>query len=272
MKTIQTYANEWEKNAQKDAFWAILTDLTKLGGKWDKEEFFKTGKEEIQTLLHYMQGHSELQIVQFDKCVDFGCGLGRLSKGLSHHFKQVIGIDISQYMIIEAKKYNPGIEFICNQEENLRVLSGSSIDFVYSNIVLQHMHPYFQKMYIREFARILKPNGWAVFQVPVERNMRTFKDFVKKWLGAMLPRFLKKCLINKLLKGDSDFEIEMNCCKEKEIVKVAAENGLVVKQIVWSNATHPDFNGKLRFFDRKQPCVKAKLGPFISNTYFAKKL
>ena len=39
---------------------------------------------------------------------------------------------------------------------------------VYSNIVLQHIHPHYSKQYLKEFLRVLKPGGMLVFQLPSE--------------------------------------------------------------------------------------------------------
>ena len=46
------------------------------------------------------------------------------------------------------------------------------------HVVLQHMKPEFAKAYLREFARILKPNGVLVFQLPSEPSFT--------WKGALL--------------------------------------------------------------------------------------
>ena len=56
-------------------------------------------------------------------------------------------------------------------------------DFIYSNIVLQHIPREAQFGYVREFGRILKPGGIAVFQTPAGLNFRRPTSF----LLALLP-------------------------------------------------------------------------------------
>jgi SAM-dependent methyltransferase len=47
-------------------------------------------------------------------------------------------------------------------------------DFIYTNIVLQHMRPEYSKAYLKEFLRVLSPGGLLVFQLPTE--MRRLAD------------------------------------------------------------------------------------------------
>jgi ubiquinone/menaquinone biosynthesis C-methylase UbiE len=42
----------------------------------------------------------------------------------------------------------------------------ATYDFVFSKIVLQHLPVDLQKVYVREFVRVLKPRGIAAFQTP----------------------------------------------------------------------------------------------------------
>ena len=52
-----------------------------------------------------------------------------------------------------------------NAETNLRQIPDESADFVLSLIALQHTATPFQRQYVGEFIRILKPGGVAYFQV-----------------------------------------------------------------------------------------------------------
>ncbi|MFA7605105.1 MAG: methyltransferase domain-containing protein [Rhodocyclaceae bacterium] len=135
----EKYREQWEKLGSDDPYWAVLTDPNKKGGKWSAEEFFKTGKEEIEDILSRL---SKLGINPGrGVALDFGCGVGRLSRALAREFQKVIALDISSSMLKEARKVNYGIEnieFTHNTSEYLKTIPESSIDFLYSNIVLQH--------------------------------------------------------------------------------------------------------------------------------------
>ena len=40
----------WETFGQEDPLWAVLTDPSKRGGRWDVDEFFATGEREVEAL------------------------------------------------------------------------------------------------------------------------------------------------------------------------------------------------------------------------------
>jgi len=105
----------WEKWAQADPLYSILTDLTKKENKWDQEEFFKTGRD-YSSLFFQKCDALKIPINYEGKVLDFGCGVGRLTIYLAEKFKEAIGIDISPTMIEKANQYHQRIQnckFIC---------------------------------------------------------------------------------------------------------------------------------------------------------------
>ena len=111
----------------------------------------------------------------FGRALDFGCGVGRLSQALAEHFQSVVGVDIAESMVERAREFNrfgDHVVYLANATDDLRILDSDSFDFVYSNITLQHIPPEHGKNYIREFLRVLRPGGLALFQVPNGRAYR----------------------------------------------------------------------------------------------------
>ncbi|GMR24156.1 MAG: hypothetical protein BMS9Abin37_2663 [Acidobacteriota bacterium] len=155
----------WEAHARHDPLWAILSDPTKKNRGWEIDRFFESGEREVRFLL---QG---LEKISFDKrdALDFGCGVGRLTYALSHHFERVLGVDISPTMIELANKINDRadrVHFVRNARDNLSELHSDAYDFVYTNIVLQHIPDDLTEKYLAEFLRVLRPGGVLVFQLP----------------------------------------------------------------------------------------------------------
>jgi len=100
---------------------------------------------------------------------DFGCGVGRLTQALAEHFESVTAVDISERMIELARglnRHGERVSYVHNTASDLAAFSPGTFDFVYSDIVLQHVVPAASDRYIREFVRILRPGGITVFQVP----------------------------------------------------------------------------------------------------------
>ncbi|UCC25887.1 MAG: class I SAM-dependent methyltransferase [Gemmatimonadales bacterium] len=159
----QTY----EKLGRDDPLYAVLSRKGLEDNKWDPEEFFETGRREIEAVLGYVD-----QVglpLHRGRALDFGCAVGRLSQALAEHFERVAGVDISASMVERARDFNrhgSRVEYFVNTVPNLRILDSESFDFVYSNITLQHIPPDAAAEYIREFFRVLRPGGIAVFQVP----------------------------------------------------------------------------------------------------------
>ena len=107
------------------------------------------------------------------KALDFGCGVGRLTRALLEHFAEAHGVDISAKMIEVAQRSTPRCQFHLNNSQNLSLFADETFDFVYSNRVLQHMPSQAMiEKYIREFFRISVPGGLVVFQVPYKKSHR----------------------------------------------------------------------------------------------------
>jgi SAM-dependent methyltransferase len=156
---------EWEDLGALDPMWAILTDSQRQFGRWDVEEFFRTGRDEIEGVLTLAKELS--RPAEFGSALDFGCGVGRLSRTLRAHFRRCIGVDISEPMVRRARELNPDCDFVVNTHPKLAMLADAEVDFVYSNIVLQHQ-PSKRAVfsYIAEFLRVCNPAGIVVFQLP----------------------------------------------------------------------------------------------------------
>ncbi len=154
---------EWQELADLDPLWAILADDSRQFGKWDIDEFFASGQREIDDLLKACN----FTPAPGARALDFGCGVGRLSRALGVYFDEVYGVDISARMIELAQQYTPSCKFLLNQSDDLSLFERDFFDFVYSNIVLQHQETKDNaKAYIREFVRVVKPDGMIVFQIP----------------------------------------------------------------------------------------------------------
>lgn len=169
LRRFRALARDWEALADTDPFFGVLSDPTKYGGRWETEEFFESGRAHVQKLMRTL---GDLR-VSFDRgtCLDFGCGVGRLTRPLSEHFAQTVGVDVAPSMIDRARRYcGPGgtCDFVVNRDPDLRQFQPATFDVVHSCLVLQHVPPEIALRYIGEFFRVCKPGGLVVFQLPAE--------------------------------------------------------------------------------------------------------
>ncbi|HBI16258.1 MAG TPA: SAM-dependent methyltransferase [Desulfobulbaceae bacterium] len=220
---IDRYRKQWEALGTDDPYWAVLTDPGKKNGRWVKEEFFQTGKNEIDGLL---KKTSRLGIqLRFDLALDYGCGVGRLSRALSTAFLRVVGVDISEAMLAEARAATAGydnIQFLRTNGQNLECIADETVDFIYSNIVLQHSPRKNQRLLIKEFCRVLRPRGSLVFQTPSELNILTVKGILHLLLGNRILNIARR------IKYGKTCIMEIHTIKKDEVFKILSEEGVAL--------------------------------------------
>lgn len=245
--SFQTVNKDWEVLAQQDAMWAILTNPDKAGNKWGEDDFFKSGRNEIEVVFKYLKEYKYLPVDNF-KALDFGCGVGRLSRALSSLFSIVDGIDVSPTMIAKANALNTDLNdkvfFFVNQHTRT-FYEDNTFSFIYSSIVLQHI-PYPQQIeYIKEFTRILKPGGVLAFQIPT-------KDIRQQSLIQKIKSTVK--IRERLSKiGIGNYHaMQMNPVSEEEIISVLSEGKCQLLAHLYSNHTDVDFGGNLKFIEKDE--------------------
>jgi len=261
MKSLQELQRTWEGLAQTDPLWAICTDPAKQNKQWSSDEFFATGKNEMGVVLRCI-AELGVSIDRTAPALDFGCGVGRLTRALAEHFAECWGVDISPTMITMAKEFNrdlPRCTFLLNEEDRLEGLQDNYFGFVYTSIVLQHMAERYIRKYISELLRVLRPGGVLVFQLP---------DSLR---GSALTRIRAnvalRTRLNSALRNQAPRGMEMHCIREPKVRKLVQASGARVVDVRLTNSAEPSFGGKLQYlkeetrsgFVSKQYCVvKAK--------------
>jgi SAM-dependent methyltransferase len=160
--------SDWEELGAEDPLWAILSEPSKRGGRWDLAQFLAAGEVEIRDLMAWCDDLGRPE--QRHHALDFGCGVGRNSRALASRFEHVVGVDVSEPMIRRARELNADAansEFVINESPDLKRFDDGTFDLVYCYIVLQHMaSTELIEGYIREFVRVLSTDGLLVFQLP----------------------------------------------------------------------------------------------------------
>ena len=248
MRSLRELQENWEKLAQSDPLWSICTDPKKSGRRWDPREFFETGKREIDTVLEYVR----LLRLTLDKAapaLDFGCGVGRLTRALSNHFSECWGVDISPTMIRMAQEFHKDRErcvFRLNQTNSLPMFQNGYFGFIYASIVFQHIERKYVENYLLEMVRILKPGGIFVFQIPEFRAgaMEGLRHKVR--LRSRLDRWFKK-------RQDADL-MDMHYISEDAVRKFLSNQNVHIADVQRTNSIDPAFNGILHYLDDDPEC------------------
>lgn len=192
----------WDDLGKEDPLWAVLSDSAKRHGGWDLEEFFATGEHDISRAL---EAGRELGLPRgHEAALDFGCGVGRLTRAMARHFRQSHGVDISTPMIEKARELNadlgPRCSFWVNATDDLRRFESDSFDFVYSRLVLQHLpRRRLIRSYLAEFVRVLRPGGLLAFQLPSRLPLRVRIQPHRRVYGVLRALgFSSEYLLNRL--------------------------------------------------------------------------
>jgi hypothetical protein len=161
----------WNSFGESDPLWAVLSHTDKRDNSWELDDFFETGRASVAEALARAAAYGFPK--QRKLALDFGCGVGRLTQALGELFERVVGVDIAPSMVRRARDLNrlgPRCEYVVNGAPDLHLLDGREFDFVFSSIVLQHVHPRYSLAYIREFVRLLAPGGLALFDLTAEQG------------------------------------------------------------------------------------------------------
>jgi SAM-dependent methyltransferase len=266
-RVIADYAADWESNAQVDARFAILSDPGH-GDEWSTAEFLDTGEHEIASVFAHL-AYAGAAPAATRRALDFGCGLGRLTRALGRRFDEAVGVDVAPTMVAQAQALDPdpNVSFVVNQSADLACFDDGTFDLVYSNIVLQHVSNDLQRAYLAEFCRVLAPGGLAVFQIPSRRL--GVQGTLRRVLPDDVTRRLRQLRRpHQLLQRDDDvLHMEMNCLPEAVVAEVVEAGGATVVDVVFTNAAEPGFAGQVRYFDRDGARVRAGRGGYLSPLY-----
>jgi SAM-dependent methyltransferase len=104
------------------------------------------------------------------RCVEVGCGPGRMTGALAERFDEVLALDVSPAMLEQARANVAAtkVTFQLVSGERLDGVGDAVADVVVCYLVLQHLPARtLVGSYLREFARVLAPGGEAFVQLPV---------------------------------------------------------------------------------------------------------
>jgi ubiquinone/menaquinone biosynthesis C-methylase UbiE len=257
MNPIKELQRNWEGLAQADPLWAICTDPSKRNRQWTQEEFFATGRKEIEAVLGYA-ARVGLCIDKRSPALDFGCGVGRLTRAMSEYFSECCGVDISPTMITMAQELNrdcPRCYFQLNEGTRLQYLQDNYFGFIYTSLVLQHIAAPSSHQYIAELVRVLKPGGVLIFQVPETLRANS--------LTKVRARVALRSRLRSIFARQKPCAMEMHCIKEPVIRNLIAQNHARVVDVALTNSCDPSFSGDLQYLTQeplrgyvsKQYCV-----------------
>ncbi|KAM8933799.1 putative methyltransferase [Pelodytes ibericus] len=118
-----------------------------------QKHMLPASQEVMNLIFSYMKKKCQSN----EMAVDVGCGTGRYTLPLAHHFQKVLAADISESQLDQAKHYvsKKNVTYRLCPAENLP-LKDASVDLVNSGLAA---HWFNVDKFVHEAVRVLKPNG-----------------------------------------------------------------------------------------------------------------
>lgn len=137
---------------------------------------------------------------QEDICLDLGCGIGRVEMFLAHLVRQVHAVDFSEAMISIARERLagiPNVHLYLNDGETLGMFPDEMFDLGWAELVFHHVPIEITSQYLREIARVLKPGGRFVCQLPLKEFYDEQSRDICGWLTLSQAERLVKPLFSQ---------------------------------------------------------------------------
>jgi len=156
----------WDARAREDPWFFVDNRMPYRGA--DLERFWAEGARDLDRLLDALGA----RVQPGDTVVEVGCGVGRLARALAPRARQVIALDVSGEMLALAREHNPrlaNVRWLHGDGTTLHPIADASADACLSHVVFQHLpDPAITLGYVREMGRVLRPGGWAAFQLSTD--------------------------------------------------------------------------------------------------------
>jgi 2-polyprenyl-3-methyl-5-hydroxy-6-metoxy-1,4-benzoquinol methylase len=226
---VRSARNAWKKWGEINPYFGVLSHDAYRVERLDeevKQEFFRTGEAHIQHLFETIRAHLD---EGFDpqSSVDFGCGTGRLVIPLSRRSAKVVGIDVSDAMIEEARRNCTAqgignVSFVTSVEALASV--APSYDFVHSFIVFQHIPAHEGMRIFEHLVRGLNAGGVLSLHFTIHRRISLGRKIVN-WARHTIPGVHP---LIQLLKRQPVREppMQMNSYDLSKIVALLKEHGV----------------------------------------------
>jgi SAM-dependent methyltransferase len=186
---IAKTAAAWKASGETAPHYSVLTHEEYRPDRLAENErsFFESGKLDLNLLLALLRRIGR-PAEGFRCCLEFGCGVGRVTAQLAATFFEVVALDISCPHLRLAQAHLAGlghtnVSFRQVTPEDLH--PGTGYDLWFSRLVLQHNPPPVTLAILDRMFAGLVPWGVAVVHVPTYCNGYSFN--IADYLADKLP-------------------------------------------------------------------------------------
>jgi 2-polyprenyl-3-methyl-5-hydroxy-6-metoxy-1,4-benzoquinol methylase len=184
-KLFDHIQSNWEEFGKREPHWSVVVadEYQQSNIQAHEDQFYRTGEQHVAQLFGSL-ARNHVEHRGFRTCLDYGCGVGRITRHLAERFEKVFAYDISLPHLNCAEDYlnreNVSNVTLSHLKRVADIETLPKVDVAYSMIVLQHNPPPVIAFIIEALIRSLNPGGVAFFQVPTYRRGYAFalKDYL----------------------------------------------------------------------------------------------
>jgi SAM-dependent methyltransferase len=266
-----TTDDEWRQWGIRDPYYGVLTNpqfrLEVLSPE-AKKEFFDSGQRHVNYVLDTIRRHFDATFSP-ERVLDFGCGVGRALIPFAPLSREVVGMDIAEAMLAEARincdRANVENVTLVGSDDLLSTVRGE-FDLVHSLIVLQHLETVRGRSIFAELVRKISPGGYGAIHVtfgwtkyedvygqpppfPIEAadsDNSPFRAIVDRWLKRLGLRHRPPEAMHPPDQIIGDPEMQMNYYNLSELMFIVHRAG--VYQVFSDFTDHGGAIGVFLFF------------------------
>jgi SAM-dependent methyltransferase len=181
----------WQRYGQTEPYYAVLTSDRYLQDNMTpaaREEFFASGEGHAQWVLNALR-HNFKPEPKLGRVLDFGCGVGRLVIPLARQCDSVVGVDVAEAMLQEARRNCRerdlnNVELVL-ADDQLSNVSGE-FDLIHSSLVFQHIPPRRGEKILCRMLELLKDDGLGALHFTYQRQDTPLRR-IGYWARLHLP-------------------------------------------------------------------------------------
>jgi SAM-dependent methyltransferase len=172
---VQETDVEWEKWGARDPYFGVLTHDRYRASTISADDylaFFESGHGHVEAVLasckrHFGEGFRPRRVL------DFGCGVGRVLLPFAELCESVVGVDVSESMLAEARRncarFGVTNATLVRGDDTLSAVEGQ-FDLVHSTIVFQHIESERGLDLISRLLELVAPDGVVSIHVTYGRD------------------------------------------------------------------------------------------------------
>jgi len=180
----------WEWFGRRDPYFGAITKERYHRDQLSREnrqDFFDSGSKHVESVLAAIRTHLDSSFMP-QRCLDFGCGPGRLLVPLAGVCREVVGIDVSDAMLEEARsncaQLGLGNVSFVKSDDHLSALNGG-FDLIHSVLVFQHIETRRGMALVERLLDLLNVGGVGVLHFTIYHQSRV--SAAAQWAKRTIP-------------------------------------------------------------------------------------